>query len=169
MKRIVRLTESDLVKLVKRVIKEQQTNTQEPYPGTTTDPTTGQKIIPKTFGGTELYDTRGKRIPKRGPLLTQEEASALEPKGLVKLKYIYDDAADKEGKNIGLVFQVLQDFKINRGQGFETVFKNTFLNSCDSRLQQNCPKSTTFQVIFPDGKQESITPVTQVQEPYRKV
>lgn len=160
MKRIIRLTESDLVKLVKRVISEQTTDS---FPA---NPNTDVIKIPASA-------TNYKNLFK-GPRMTLLEAQNLynnliqnKHVGYLKAIYLDDTSVVRQGQerpgtpNVSAsteqkrpVFQVMKEFKIN-GQ---PVIKNGFLNTCDQRIE-DCGNSKlrNAMVELPDGSKLDIS------------
>jgi hypothetical protein len=123
MKRIVRLTESDLVKLVKRVIKEQQSSEYANVP-----------VIDRSVPGSAF----------KGPYMSQMEGEALKKQmpNLLRLVYILDEIS-KTGQgsvvqgnvrqNHRVAYQVLSPFEIEMNGKMVQMPANSFLNTCDSR------------------------------------
>ena len=124
MKKIVRLTESDLVKLVKRVISEQQSNQYANVP-----------VIDRPVPSTAF----------KGPFMSQMEGEALRKKipNFLRLVYILDEisrtgrASVVQGdvrQNHRVAYQVVSPFKIVLDNDKEIDMPaNSFLNTCDNR------------------------------------
>lgn len=146
MKRIVRLTESDLVKLVKRVVREQTETT-----------------IPSTFANRPVknmlnVDDATYKNTFKGPYMSQTEAGLIERSlpEYVQQVYIYDKTSQKFSgdlkQQLRVGYQVKKEFSIMEG-GKPFIYPlNSFLNTCDSRVQ-SCPSR-----IQNDGVTVSLDP-----------